>query len=178
MSHSVIDPNKMVVIVGFMGSGKSTLAKELAKKIPNKIQVDLDELIEKETRQNIRSLFKKYGESTFRKLETKFLSYILNKFDNPILSLGGGTFVSPYNIRLLRKNRDSIIIFLDTPFPVIWERIRNDNNRPLVALGYNNVKRLFLSRIPYYKRGSDLIVRSIEEIKFYNKEVSDATSNG
>ena len=41
-----------IYLVGYMGSGKSTLGKELAKKIGFRL-IDIDEMIEKDTRKTI-----------------------------------------------------------------------------------------------------------------------------
>lgn len=165
--------SQAIIITGFMGSGKSTLAKHLAKKLPNMVCVDLDSFIEKETGLSIKEIFIKYGEQVFRKLESRLLSLVLKKFDNFILSLGGGTFASPHNIRLIQRKTNGIIIFLDTPFPIIWERIQNDGNRPLVRLGYNKVKELFLDRRPYYKKGSNLIINKVNELTFVNPKTQE-----
>ena len=62
--------NKNLVLLGMMGSGKSTIGRLLARKL-NLQFIDVDTVIENETKMKIFDIFKKKGEIFFRSLEEK-----------------------------------------------------------------------------------------------------------
>lgn len=125
----MISINKNIVLCGFMASGKSSIGLLLANKL-NLDFIDTDEYICKKYSMSIPEIFEKGGEELFRDLEhtcTKELSAL----HNSIISTGGGLLTFERNYEVLKEN--SIIIFLDRDFDVIYETISNDTNRPLAS---------------------------------------------
>ena len=135
-----------VILVGFMGTGKTTLAEYIAHK-ENKTFADLDKIIEKETNKSIPEIFAEEGELKFRELESKYLINSLEKYD--IISTGGGIVESVTSMNTLSKLNN--IFWLDTDIEVIYERIKNDSNRPNANnKAFDDLKRLYLSRLSRY----------------------------
>jgi len=119
-----------IYLIGFMGSGKTTLGKILAKHL-NLDFIDLDLYIENKYNLSIHEIFDKYGEIYFRTIEHDTLKE-LSKFNNTIISTGGGTPCYFNNISYMNDN--GITIFFDEDIDVIYNRLVNDKNkRPLIS---------------------------------------------
>ena len=112
-----------------MGAGKSTVGSVLAKKLKLGF-IDLDNLIEKTQNLTIPEIFKLYGEEKFRELECKTV-YGLETGQKLVISTGGGIVESKKNIEKLREI--GRIYYLYAPYEVLYERIKGDTKRPLIA---------------------------------------------
>ncbi len=119
-----------IILCGFMGSGKSTVGKNLSTKLGRKF-VDLDDFIVEKFGMEISEIFSSRGEEFFRKLETEYLELVLSSQKNIVLSLGGGTIVSPSNQNAVSNG--GILFFIDTPFEVCYSRISGDSSRPIAT---------------------------------------------
>ena len=121
-----------IVLIGYMASGKSTIGKILAKKL-NLSFIDLDDYISEAEQMSIPEIFSKKGEIYFRKIETKYLLEVLEKEEEFILSLGGGTPCYGNNMENI-LNSGTTSFYLKASIPTITQRIRNaKTKRPLVA---------------------------------------------
>lgn len=125
---------KNITLIGMMGCGKTTVAKELAKSLSELILVDIDAEIEKSSGRKISEIFLKYGESRFRELECAKIKSFL-KFENQIISAGGGAFENPDNRKLFLEN--SKVIFLKASAETIYERIKSETHRPLLKKNFS-----------------------------------------
>lgn len=140
------DLKQPIILVGFMGTGKTTLGKYYAEK-QNKTFVDLDDLIQRKTNKTIPAIFRDYGEGTFREFEYKYLQEVVNEYD--VISTGGGIIESELTKRFLSKMKN--VIWLDTDIEIIYQRIKNDYNRPNASnKGIEDLKRLYLTRVSRY----------------------------
>ncbi|ACN98971.1 shikimate kinase [Sulfurihydrogenibium azorense Az-Fu1] len=137
---------KNIYLVGFMGSGKSTVGKLLADKTSRDF-VDVDKLIEEREKMKIKDIFEKKGELYFRELEKKYLQELLNT-QNLVVSTGGGLGADAENMNQMKKN--GIVIWLDLNLNTILERIKNDENRPLLNQPLDKIKKLFDERKKVY----------------------------
>lgn len=126
---------KNIVLVGMMGSGKSSVAKLLAQKLGFKI-IDLDILFEQQQGMKISDYFSFYSEEKFREIETQLLKENIFKED-VIISTGGGVVLKKENQELL-FNSEIFSVFLKANRDEIYDRIKNDNSRPLLKV--ENVK--------------------------------------
>ena len=159
-----------IILCGFMGAGKSSVGEELANR-HNLRFIETDEYIEKMQNMTIKEIFEKYGEDYFRDLENKVCMEISNS-ENCIVSTGGGLMTYKRNSDLLK---DNVVIFLDSSFEKICERLKNDNTRPLFQ-NLENAKKLYDKRKSIYKDVSnftidadgtiDECVKKIEELVF------------
>lgn len=119
-------------LVGLMGAGKTTFGTELSKYL-NYEFIDMDDFIEKNQKLTINSIFEKYGEQYFRKLEKYFLKEILmdNKDNNLVLATGGGVILDIENREILKKYTK--VVFLNTDINLIKLRlVKEKDKRPLL----------------------------------------------
>ncbi|TCK04526.1 shikimate kinase [Phorcysia thermohydrogeniphila] len=138
-----------IALVGFMGSGKSTVGKLLSEHLRVPL-IDTDAEIEKRTGMSIPEIFKKKGEEYFRELERLLIEELLSLPQQSVISTGGGLPTYFNNMELL--NQKAFTVYLEADFEVLWQRISEDKNRPLVLLGKERVRELFEKRRPFYER--------------------------
>ncbi len=141
-----------IFIIGMTGTGKTTVGAFVAQKIGYEF-VDTDDLVVKKHGE-IKNIFQKYGEDVFREYESSVLSSIIgedsnlltdNKLtDNIIIATGGGIILSSKNRRLIKKS--GMIINLSASVETIFNHIKNDNSRPLLA-SCDEFKKLNLLKI-------------------------------
>lgn len=147
-----------IFLCGFMGAGKSTLGEELAKKLSLSF-LDLDTSIAREAGKSIPEIFDTEGEEAFRSLEMKLLLDVIRNYKG-VVALGGGSLQNQHLLDHLKVN--GLLIFIETPFSVILERIGNDKNRPLLLredgslkekdILHKELKTLYDRRLPYYEQ--------------------------
>jgi len=119
-----------IVITGFMGCGKSKVAHELALR-RNTAMVDLDEWIRTRVGRSPAQLINEEGEPAFRVIETNALRELLHSDDAGVIALGGGAWIEEANRELIGRYKCTTV-WLDTPFPICWERIEaSEEDRPL-----------------------------------------------
>jgi shikimate kinase len=136
---------KKIILVGYMGSGKSTIGKLLADKI-NFSSYDLDSRIEKDENLSISEIFEQKGELYFRKLERQVFESILDKNQNIVLSLGGGT-PCYYNNHELLNSENVISIYLKASIETLFERLKTEKlTRPLLSNLDEKEKKEFIAK--------------------------------
>nr|WP_232818603.1 shikimate kinase [Exiguobacterium flavidum] len=131
-----------------MGTGKTAAGKILEAKM------DIEELDERFVTQkgmSISQFFDTYGESAFRDEETK----LLKQADLPVVITGGGIINRLENRQWMKAN--GTVVWIDTPFDVLWERIRDDSRRPLVS-SKEETESLFRQRENLYRETADVVL--------------------
>jgi shikimate kinase len=122
---------RRLVLTGFMGAGKSTIGRLLAERLHWDF-LDLDAHLEARTGATIPELFALHGEARFRRLESAALASALGR-SHTILALGGGTPEELTNQLLLEQTPATFTIFLDAPFPTLFDRcMLQDVARPVL----------------------------------------------
>lgn len=121
---------KNIVLIGFMGTGKTSVGKVIAKKLGFEF-VDVDEVIEKTTGMEISEIFSKFGESRFRDIEEEMIKLITQK-RRQVIATGGGVVLRDENMKRLKK--DGLIFCLRASENVIFERLKQTTNRPLLQV--------------------------------------------
>jgi len=121
--------NKNIVLIGMPGAGKTYISNKLAKLLVHFSHVDIDKKIEIDTGMTISEIFETHGEKYFRMLESKAIKEV-SKYQNQIISLGGGAFENPDNIQTLKYN--GIVFYLKASVDELFERIKNETHRPLL----------------------------------------------
>ncbi len=161
-----------VFLCGFMGCGKSTIATTLSK-YKGCSHCDTDELIVEKEGMSIPEIFEKKGESYFRQLESEIVESLENY--KGIVACGGGLMLNDKNSEIARKN--GVVLFLNTPFEVCYERIAKDSNRPIaVSKTKEELKELYNERYDKYMKNSDFSIDSdsspMETAKLILKTIS------
>lgn len=146
-----------LVLTGFMGSGKTTVGQLLAG-LMHCPHLDLDAIIVEKTGKSINQIFADQGESYFRDIESQLLAEMIRR--EGILSTGGGTPVRAKNNLLLRQN-NAPVIFLETSPDIFLDRLKNDQNRPLVQdLDRDKLIGLYRERESCYRQSADIRIRT------------------
>jgi len=145
-----------IFLIGMMGSGKSQTGPHLAKML-NYAFVDIDDVIEKASKQSISDIFEKDGEKGFREIEKQVLKEII-QHHSLIIATGGGLVTVPENWGILHQG---IVVWIDLDSKRSIKRIQSDNKRrPL--LNNNDLSKTFIeiyeSRKPMYLE-SDLRIQ-------------------
>lgn len=126
-------------LCGFMGCGKTTVGKIISKKL-GLAYFDSDEEIVAKEKMTIPEIFDKMGEPYFRKSEAETIKNFVNY--KAVVSCGGGAMLNSETAKSVTEN-GGIIIFIDVPFDVCYERIKDDSNRPIAV---NSTREQLLER--------------------------------
>ncbi|OEF99608.1 hypothetical protein BHF71_08270 [Vulcanibacillus modesticaldus] len=159
--------DKHIILIGFMGSGKSSVGRELAKRL-NVKHFDTDEEIEKSEQLSVKEIFETKGEQYFRQLEKKIFELTIKASLPAVISTGGGLVLSKNNRELMK---DSYVIFLDTSANEIYNRLKDNKDRPLLNNGKElttTITDILGERQKIYQQIADLTVgtdgKQIEQI--------------
>jgi len=151
-----------------MGSGKSTIGKYLAE-LQNHSFLDTDLLIEEKIQQNLKDFILESGEISFRLLEREVLREVIDSQQKSVIATGGGLPCFEENTKLMLEN--GILVFIDTPEEVLFNRLLNDDSRPLIEnLNETELKKYIsvklAERRPFYEQATIKISgdKSINEI--------------
>lgn len=152
-----------IILIGMMGSGKSTIAQKLAHRLGFSL-FECDEIFEKKFKIKIKDYFKQFGEENFRKEEENILKDLIKK-DNFIISTGGGVVLNKNN-RDLIFNDEILSIYLKSSVGAIFDRIKNNKNRPLLNVENpkKEIEKILNQREDLYKQAKLTIKNENETI--------------
>ena len=147
-----------IFFVGLMGAGKTTIGRMLAKHLAKNFY-DTDHEIERRTGVNIPLIFELEGEAGFRKRETAVIAELCTMRDI-VLATGGGAILSPQNRANLKQHGS--VIYLRAHVQELWQRTRNDKNRPLLQTDDPRAKleQLFTERDALYRETADIVLET------------------
>lgn len=162
--ENLLVKRKIIFLVGYMGTGKTTIGKELKNRLHYKL-VDLDVLIEKNEGITIKEMMAKEGEKYFRDVETNTLKSLAGK-NKLIVSCGGGAVLREENRRFMKEN--GVVILLEATPEQIYDRIKHDTSRPLLAGNMNveYIAKMKGERDPLYKEAAEITVMTENLSKF------------
>ena len=140
---------KLIFIVGFMGCGKTMVAEDLSR-VLERPWVDLDARIEDVEGRSPAQIISEDGEQAFREKETAVLRELLRGSQGTVIALGGGAWPMAVNRELIRSV-DGVVIWLDTPFDVCWQRIEQDAQFRPMAPSRATAEKLFSERLVFYQ---------------------------
>ena len=145
-----------LILVGMMGAGKSTVGRLLARRLQRKFH-DTDEEIERRCGVRIPVIFEIEGEAGFRARETQVISELCT-LEDAVLATGGGAVLAEENRRVISAR--GIVVYLHARAPQLWQRVRHDRNRPLLATAdpQEKLAALYAERDPLYREVADLVV--------------------
>ena len=140
---------KNLVLIGMMGSGKSIIGFLISKRLNIKF-IDIDNVLENDSKMKIAEIFKKRGEKFFRNLEEKITLKLLNSTNN-VISLGGGGFINEKIRKEVLKNNISFWLNCDTQ--TLLNRIKKNQRRPIAFnLSDSELTELITKRTKIYSK--------------------------
>ena len=145
-----------IYLVGLMGAGKTTVGRTLARRLKLRF-VDSDHEIEVRCGVKIPVIFEIEGEPGFRARETQAIAE-LTALEGIVLATGGGVVLLDENRSLLAAH--GTVIYLRATPEHLYERVRQDRNRPLLAGGdpLGRLRELYRERDPLYRAVADLVI--------------------
>ena len=145
-----------LILIGFMGTGKSTVGKRVAQSLDSTF-VDTDDEIVKREKMSIPALFEERGEDEFRRIETEVLAECCHG-QKQVIATGGGVVTREENHALLKEG--GYVIWLKASPEVIYERVRRNDQRPLLETDdpEKTIRELLLSREHWYEGCADLTI--------------------
>ena len=145
-----------IYLVGMMGAGKTTVGRTLARRLKLRF-VDSDHEIAARCGVKIPVIFEIEGEAGFRAREAQTLAE-LARLEDIVLATGGGVVLADENRRLLAEH--GTVVYLRATPEHLYERVRHDKNRPLLATAdpLARLRELFRERDPLYRAVADLVV--------------------
>ena len=143
-------------LVGMMGAGKSTVGRTLARRLKLRF-VDSDQEIEARCGVKIPVIFEIEGEAGFRGREAQAIAE-LTLLDGIVLATGGGVVLAAESRELLAA-RGTVVYLRATP-EHLYERVRQDRNRPLLATAdpLARLRELYAQRDPLYRAIADVVI--------------------
>lgn len=159
-----------LILCGLPLSGKSYYGKKLAERLRFSY-IETDFLLEahyQKTHPDVltcRQIMTLEGEAYFRELEKKIVQS-LDKIHSSVISIGGGTLISPDNVTHLKKLGK--LIYIETDIAILLQRLKQKTHPPAYLDPDNpstSYQTLARSRIPLFERYSD--------VKVFTKNLSD-----
>ena len=147
-----------IVLIGFMGAGKSTIARHLGAMFSMDV-IEMDQVIAQREGMSISDIFETYGEGYFRDAETALLIEMQSR-TNVVISCGGGTPLRERNVEEMKKNGK--VVLLDAEPETIYERVKDDHNRPLIENNKNIpfIAGLMEERRERYMAAADIVIQT------------------
>jgi shikimate kinase len=99
----------------------------------------------------VPEIFQRDGEAFFRKRESEVIARLL-KQERCILSTGGGAFLAESNREMI--SRDGVSLWLNADLPLLWQRVRHKESRPLLRTPnpYATLAEIYRARVPVYEK--------------------------
>jgi shikimate kinase len=129
MSEPPAPPERSIVLVGLMGVGKSTVGQRLARRLGLPF-VDSDEEIERAADHEIREIFDRFGEASFRDGERRVIRRLIEG-GRKVIATGGGAFMDE-ETRALVLSR-CLAVWIDADIDTLVRRVARRGHRPLLA---------------------------------------------
>jgi shikimate kinase len=145
-----------IFLVGMMGAGKTTVGRLLARRMKLRF-FDSDREIERRCGVIIPVIFEIEGEGGFRAREQQVIED-LSRLNGIVLATGGGAVLAADSRRCLSAG--GTVVYLNARPEDLYERVRQDRNRPLLATAdpLARLRALHAERDALYRGVADLIV--------------------
>ena len=141
--------NGPIYMIGMRGAGKTTTGKWVADLL-GRTFVDLDSLLELETKQTIPQIIEVYGWDGFREKESSILEKtIKEKPEGHVFACGGGIVETPMARRMLTDyhKSGSLVILVERNIEDVIAYLQIDKSRPAYV---DDMKSVWLRRKDWY----------------------------
>jgi shikimate kinase len=148
----------LIALIGLPGSGKSTVGQLLAHQLKLDF-IDSDAVIETRLCEPIRSYFEQHGEFAFRDIEEQVIQE-LTHYKAGVLATGGGAVIRGTNRQRLRQC--SKVIYLQCSAELLYSRLKNDTQRPLLQVEdpLLRLRELYKQRDPLYRQTAHFTINA------------------
>jgi len=139
-----------------MGAGKTTVGRMLARRLKRPFY-DSDHEIERRCGVRIPLIFDIEGETGFRAREAQVIADLC-ALQGIVLATGGGAVLAEENRRQLAAHGN--VVYLHARPGYLWQRVRHDRNRPLLATPdpHKRLEDLYAERDPLYRETADIVL--------------------
>jgi shikimate kinase len=121
--------DRSIVLIGLMGAGKSTVGRRLARRLGLAF-VDSDEEIERAADHEIKEIFDRFGEASFRDGERRVLRRLIAG-ERKVIATGGGAFMDARTRALILER--CLAVWLEADVETIAGRVARRGHRPLLV---------------------------------------------
>ena len=145
-----------IVLIGMPGTGKSVVGQALASRLGYEF-VDVDDLIVEKAGKTLPEILRQDGLAAFYKIEGQ-VGLELER-THTVIATGGSMVLYPEAMAHLKE--DSVVVWLQTPFTQIQERMPEDlYDRGIAAPKDESLRDIYEERRGLYAKYADLIVVS------------------
>ncbi len=152
-----------ITLIGFMGTGKSSVAKALKSSYPDYNVADCDSLVVDRSGKSIADIFHDEGEDVFRGLESAAIEEVLSQ-TKMIVATGGGAILREENRAFIHAH--SWVVWLAASPETIYERIKDEQQRPLINTGSSmeaiiiQIRLMLHQRFELYREIMDVMINT------------------
>ncbi|HEX7475742.1 MAG TPA: shikimate kinase [Dehalococcoidales bacterium] len=151
--YSVFVQKESLILIGMAGAGKSTIGRLLASTLGFSF-TDLDDYIREKEAETIQSIIDRLGEAALLLIEERRTYEIDLK--HRVIAPGGSIIYRPALMDYLKQR--AILVFLDEPFEIIRERLKNAASRGIVGYRGKSLQQIYLERHPLYVKYADITI--------------------
>lgn len=149
-----------IYLTGMPYSGKSALLKRLDE-LSERRCADTDDLIEEGAGMPIEEIFERYGEKTFRELETEVLRATASS-GSMIVATGGGILTQKENLSIIKNS--GFCVLCDRKLERLRESYRQSNGRKRPKIkNEEDLEILYFERFRLYRETADFIINPDDE---------------
>lgn len=153
---------KNIVFIGMPASGKSTVGVVVAKRLGYKF-VDTDLVIQEVEKRLLKEIIAEEGNEGFLRIEDRVNAEIQE--ERAVISPGGSVVYCENAMRHYKET--GMIVYLNTSYETISNRLHNAKNRGVVLKDGQTLKDLYEERSALFERYADLTIseegRDLEE---------------
>ena len=148
-----------------MGTGKSCVGR-MAADMMHFTFLDTDHVIEARAGKPISDIFAQDGEPAFRQWERRIVEELTRR-DKTVIATGGGLPADEANLASLKTH--ALVVCLWASPETIWERVREQDHRPLLNEPdpLAKIRTLLAVRESFYRQADVLVntgMRSVREV--------------